>query len=113
MAGLPLGLRHAEEKPILNEITSFFPAGEVSAILGPSGAGKSTILQLLAHRKLNTGPGAHFEMTGDLLFNGMPATNDVHASVAFVEQEDDYHLASALSTFHTNGMLIFPWRRVP
>jgi hypothetical protein len=38
-------------------------------------------------------------MTGDLLFNGTPATEDVWASVAFVEQEDDYHLASAFLTF--------------
>ncbi|KAJ7037530.1 P-loop containing nucleoside triphosphate hydrolase protein [Mycena alexandri] len=97
---LPLGLRRAQEKPILSEITSFFPAGEVSVILGPSGAGKSTILQLLAHRKLNAGPGAHFEMTGDLLFNGLPATEDTRNSVAFVEQEDDYHL-SALTVRET------------
>ncbi|KAJ6626947.1 P-loop containing nucleoside triphosphate hydrolase protein [Mycena sp. CBHHK59/15] len=79
--GLPFGFRKAEEKPILNEISSFFPAGEVSAILVC--AGKSTILQLLAHRKLNAGPGARFEMNGDLLFNGVPATDDVRASVAF------------------------------
>jgi copper chaperone CopZ len=32
-SSLPFGLRKAEEKPILTEITSFFPAGEVSAIL--------------------------------------------------------------------------------
>ncbi|KAJ7356761.1 P-loop containing nucleoside triphosphate hydrolase protein [Mycena albidolilacea] len=99
-SGLPLGLRKAENKTILSEITTFFPAGEVSAILGPSGAGKSTLLQLLAHRKLNAGPGAHFEMTGDLLFNGMPATEDVRNSIAFVEQEDDYHL-SALTVRET------------
>lgn len=95
-----MGLRKAENKTILSEITTFFPAGEVSAILGPSGAGKSTLLQLLAHRKLNAGPGAHFEMTGDLLFNGMPATEDVRNSIAFVEQEDDYHL-SALTVRET------------
>ncbi|KAJ7748491.1 P-loop containing nucleoside triphosphate hydrolase protein, partial [Mycena maculata] len=104
--GLPFGLRQAEKKPILNEITSFFPAGEVSAILGPSGAGKSTILQLLAHRKLNAGPGAHFELTGDLMFNGMPSTDDVRASVAFVEQEDDYHLANAFLILSCNDILI-------
>ncbi|KAF7367373.1 Pleiotropic drug resistance proteins (PDR1-15), ABC superfamily [Mycena sanguinolenta] len=98
-SGLPL-LRKAEEKTILNDITTCFPAGEISAILGPSGAGKSTLLQLLAHRKLNAGPGAHFEMSGDLLFNGMPATEDVRNSVAFVEQEDDYHL-SALTVRET------------
>ncbi|KAJ6521845.1 hypothetical protein B0H19DRAFT_1348812 [Mycena capillaripes] len=66
---------------------------------GPSGAGKSTILQLLSHRKLNAGPGAHFEMTGDILFNGLPATEDVRNSVAFVEQEDDYHLVKICNHF--------------
>ncbi|KAJ7226045.1 P-loop containing nucleoside triphosphate hydrolase protein, partial [Mycena pura] len=96
--GFPLGLQPTTEKPILNAISTFFPPGEISAILGPSGAGKSTILQLLAHRKLQAGPRAHFEMTGDLLFNGMPATDDVRNSIAFVEQEDDYHLASPLFT---------------
>ncbi|KAJ7275585.1 P-loop containing nucleoside triphosphate hydrolase protein [Mycena haematopus] len=99
-SGLPLELRKAEEKTILKDITTRFPAGEVSAILGPSGAGKSTLLQLLAHRKLNAGPGAHFEMTGDLLFNSMPSTEDVRNSIAFVEQEDDYHL-SALTVRET------------
>ncbi|KAJ6548881.1 P-loop containing nucleoside triphosphate hydrolase protein [Mycena capillaripes] len=98
--GLPLGLRKPDEKKILNEISSFFPAGDVSAILGPSSAGKSTILQLLSHRKLNAGPGAHFEMTSDILFNGLPATEDVRNSVAFVEQEDYYHL-SALTVRET------------
>ncbi|KAJ6548866.1 P-loop containing nucleoside triphosphate hydrolase protein [Mycena capillaripes] len=98
--GLPLGLRKPDEKKILNEISSFFPAGDVSAILGPSSAGKSTILQLLSHRKLNAGPGAQFEITGDILFNGLPATEDVRNSVAFVEQEDDYHI-SALTVRET------------
>ncbi|KAJ6582430.1 hypothetical protein B0H19DRAFT_1332610 [Mycena capillaripes] len=68
-------------------------------VKGPSGAGKSTILQLLSHRKLNAGPGAHFEMTGDILFNGLPATEDVRNSVAFVEQEDDYHLPYPTNKF--------------
>ncbi|KAJ7293859.1 P-loop containing nucleoside triphosphate hydrolase protein [Mycena rebaudengoi] len=91
--GVPL-LIHAEEKPILNKITSSFPAGEVSAILGPSGAGKSTILQLLAHRKLNAGTGAHFETEGEFLFNGAPATDNVRTSIAFVEQDDAHHLSA-------------------
>jgi hypothetical protein len=48
-------------------------------------------------------------MTGDLLFNGMPATEDVRNSVAFVEQEDDYHLASdflALTSFVTHYFVV-------
>ncbi|KAF7306405.1 Pleiotropic drug resistance proteins (PDR1-15), ABC superfamily [Mycena indigotica] len=99
-SGLPFGIRRAETKPILNDISTYFPAGEISAILGPSGAGKSTLLQLLANRKLNAGPNAHFETSGELLFNGLPATDDVRHSVAFVEQEDDYHL-SALTVRET------------
>ncbi|KAJ7071333.1 P-loop containing nucleoside triphosphate hydrolase protein [Mycena amicta] len=99
-SGLPF-LRAAEDKPILNDISTYFRAGEISAILGPSGAGKSTLLQLIcANRKLNAGPNAHFETSGELLFNGLPATNDVRQSVAFVEQEDDYHL-SALTVRET------------
>nr|GAT46077.1 predicted protein [Mycena chlorophos] len=106
-SGLPFGIRKAETKPILNNISSYFPAGEISAILGPSGAGKSTLLQLLANRKLNAGPNAHFETSGELLFNGLPATNDVRQSVAFVEQEDDYHL-SALTVRETQVDALLP-----
>ncbi|KAF7319864.1 ABC transporter domain-containing protein [Mycena kentingensis (nom. inval.)] len=98
-SGLPF-LRKSESKPILNGISTVFPAGQISAILGPSGAGKSTLLQLLANRKLNAGPNAHFETSGELLYNGRPATSDVRNSVAFVEQEDDYHL-SALTVRET------------
>ncbi|KAJ7630445.1 P-loop containing nucleoside triphosphate hydrolase protein [Roridomyces roridus] len=99
-SGLPFGLASPVEKQILSGITSVFPAGQVSAIMGPSGAGKSTLLQLLAHRKLNAGPGAHFSMTGEILFNGKAASDDVQNSVAFVEQEDEYHL-SALTVRET------------
>jgi ABC-type multidrug transport system ATPase subunit len=74
-------------------VTASFPAGEVSAIIGPSGAGKSTILQLLAHRHLNAGSMAQFKSDGALLFNGEPSTKDVQNSIAFVEQDDDYHLS--------------------
>jgi ABC-type multidrug transport system ATPase subunit len=77
----------------LRNVTASFPAGEVSAIIGPSGAGKSTILQLLAHRHLNAGSMAQFKSEGALLFNGEPSTKDVQNSIAFVEQDDDYHLS--------------------
>lgn len=82
------------KKTILNDISLRFPAGEISAILGPSGAGKSTLLQILANRKLNAGPMARFYRTGELFFAGHKANALAWSNVAFVEQEDDWHLPS-------------------
>ncbi|KAG8697020.1 hypothetical protein FRC09_008117 [Ceratobasidium sp. 395] len=80
------------EKQILRDVSAVFPSGQVTAILGPSGAGKSTLLQLLASRRLNPGFGARFSMQGEVLFNGRPLDRNSRSQVAFVEQEDDYHL---------------------
>lgn len=77
----------------MRDVSATFPAGEVSAIIGPSGAGKSTILQLLAHRDMNPGTYASFKMEGSMTFNGEPATEETRSSIAFVEQDDDYHLS--------------------
>lgn len=108
-----------QAKKILRSATAFFPAGELSAVCGPSGAGacrspaspadalqadpvhrlrvpagKSTLLQLIAHRQMRAGALSSFKTDGGaLLFNGEPATRDVLNSIAFVEQDDDYHLA--------------------
>ncbi|KDN46584.1 hypothetical protein RSAG8_04237, partial [Rhizoctonia solani AG-8 WAC10335] len=84
--------RKKTEKRILSDVNAVFPSGQVTAILGPSGAGKSTLLQLLASRKMNAGVGAGFKSQGDILFNGRPADKSMREQVAFVEQEDDYHL---------------------
>ncbi|WWD16853.1 hypothetical protein CI109_101285 [Kwoniella shandongensis] len=81
-------------KMILNDVSVTFPAGEVSAILGPSGAGKSTLLQLLAGRNLNPGPLSHFTSSGSLLFANQPISSNSQSNVAFVEQDDDWHLPS-------------------
>lgn len=59
---------------------------------GPVRAGKSTLLQLLASRRLNAGLGAGFNSSGEILFNGRPVDKNARSQVAFVEQEDDYHL---------------------
>ncbi|TXT10968.1 hypothetical protein VHUM_01719 [Vanrija humicola] len=88
------GIVKTVKKSILNDISLRFPAGEISAILGPSGAGKSTLLQILANRKLNAGPMARFYRTGELLFAGQKANSLAWSNVAFVEQEDDWHLPS-------------------
>ncbi|CAE6467875.1 unnamed protein product [Rhizoctonia solani] len=84
--------RKKSEKRILSNVNVAFPSGQVTAILGPSGAGKSTLLQLLASRKMNAGVGAGFKSQGDILFNGRPVDKGMREQVAFVEQEDDYHL---------------------
>ncbi|KDQ16857.1 hypothetical protein BOTBODRAFT_30755 [Botryobasidium botryosum FD-172 SS1] len=81
-----------QEKTILENVNARFPAGKVTAILGPSGAGKSTLLQLLASRRLNAGPLAQFQTTGAISLNDQPLTGKVRVPVAFVEQDDDYHL---------------------
>jgi ABC-type multidrug transport system ATPase subunit len=57
-------------------------------------SGQSTLLQLLAGRKLPAGPMAGFYRSGDLLFAGRPADATSRSNVAFVEQEDDWHLPS-------------------
>ncbi|CAE6447201.1 unnamed protein product [Rhizoctonia solani] len=84
--------RKKTEKRILSDVSAVFPSGQVTAILGPSGAGKSTLLQLLASRKMNAGVGAGFKPEGSILFNGRPVNKSMREHVAFVEQEDDYHL---------------------
>ncbi|KAG8742395.1 hypothetical protein FRC10_001577 [Ceratobasidium sp. 414] len=84
--------RSRTEKQILRGVSAVFPSGEVTAILGPSGAGKSTLLQLLASRRLNPGFGAEFSTQGEVRFNGQPVDKASRSQVAFVEQEDDYHL---------------------
>lgn len=81
-------------KVILDDVSAIFPAGQVSAILGPSGAGKSTLLQLLASRKLKAGAMAGFSRQGDILFAGAAVNHLTQSNVAFVEQEDDWHLPS-------------------
>lgn len=88
------GIMKNARKLILDDVSALFPAGQVSAILGPSGAGKSTLLQLLAGRKMHAGTMAGFYRQGEMLFAGAPATALSRSNVAFVEQEDDWHLAN-------------------
>ncbi|WWC59875.1 uncharacterized protein I303_102437 [Kwoniella dejecticola CBS 10117] len=83
-----------KQKTILNDISIDFPAGQISAILGPSGAGKSTLLQLIAGRPFNPGPLSRFSHSGSLLFAGEAASSASRSNVAFVEQDDDWHLPS-------------------
>ncbi|ORY27652.1 P-loop containing nucleoside triphosphate hydrolase protein [Naematelia encephala] len=88
------GIIKEKRRTILDSVSAVFPAGEVSAILGPSGAGKSTLLQLLAHRPITASPLSHFTTSGQLLFANQPASSTSRSNVAFVEQDDDWHLPS-------------------
>lgn len=68
-------------------------------------AGKSTLLQLLASRKLNAGLGAGFSSSGEILFNGQVVDKNARSQVAFVEQEDDYHLPALTVSYPLRGLL--------
>lgn len=43
-----LVIEHKAGKPVLQDVSAVFAAGEVTAVLGPNGAGKSTLLRCLA-----------------------------------------------------------------
>ncbi|GAA5921109.1 hypothetical protein JCM3775_004094 [Rhodotorula graminis] len=84
-------LRERKDKVILEDVTASFPAAKVSAIMGPSGAGKSSLLQVLAGR-LNSSAMSAFSSTGTITLNGQPFDSILASLVAYVEQEDDFHL---------------------
>ncbi|ORX36262.1 P-loop containing nucleoside triphosphate hydrolase protein [Kockovaella imperatae] len=88
------GVAKNKEKIILDNLSIQFPAGQISAILGPSGAGKSTLLQLLASRMPASAPMSTFRTTGQILMAGQPVNAKSKSNVAFVEQDDDWHLPS-------------------
>ncbi len=52
------------ETPILDTITTMFPAGKVSVVLGPSGSGKSTLARCIV--------GVWPQRTGQVLIDGEP-----------------------------------------
>ncbi|KAF8688664.1 P-loop containing nucleoside triphosphate hydrolase protein, partial [Rhizoctonia solani] len=89
--------RKKTEKRILNDTNAVFPSGQ--HIDAAARAGKSTLLQLLASRKMNAGVGSRFESQGEILFNGRPVNKNMRDQVAFVEQEDDYHLPALTASF--------------
>ena len=71
------------KKVILSGQTGSVDGGQLMAIMGTSGAGKSTLLNCLSGR---LGPG---ELSGGILFNGMPRDKRKWKSqCAFVEQDD-------------------------
>lgn len=61
-------------KPVLEDITLAFPAGQVTILLGPNGCGKSTLLK--------TALGLLPPLAGQVLYSGAPLTNLRPAQIA-------------------------------
>lgn len=51
-------------------------------------------MQLIAGRQLNPGPFSHYTTSGTLLFANQPISRTTQSNIAFVEQDDDWHLPS-------------------
>lgn len=69
--------------PVLEEITTHFPAGQMIGILGANGAGKSTLLKLLANILQ--------PITGEILLKGRAlslwSSRDLARKMAYIPQE--------------------------
>ena len=68
---------------ILDQITTSFQPGRLTALMGPSGGGKTTLLDVAAGRK-NSG-----KIEGKVLYGGFaPTRNALKHAVGYVEQFD-------------------------
>eukprot|EP01088_Endostelium_zonatum_P002484 TRINITY_DN1305_c0_g2_i2.p1 TRINITY_DN1305_c0_g2~~TRINITY_DN1305_c0_g2_i2.p1 ORF type:complete len:1520 (-),score=449.12 TRINITY_DN1305_c0_g2_i2:839-5398(-) len=75
--------------PILKDINLYFKPGTITLVLGPPGSGKSSLLRLLANRI----PKTDKNISGDILFNTLPASKKHHhRDVGFLTQSDDIHI---------------------
>ncbi|KAF7125812.1 hypothetical protein CNMCM5793_002105 [Aspergillus hiratsukae] len=70
------------ERPILNTVSFFFPAGETTFVIGESGSGKSTLGQLLARLYMPT--------SGEILIDGNAiqtlSVNWIRNNITLIEQ---------------------------
>lgn len=75
------GCCQQKPKQILYDLSGVFKPG-INAILGPTGSGKSSLLDILAGRKDRQG------LTGSVLMNGQPQSDDYKYRVGYVVQDD-------------------------
>jgi ABC-type multidrug transport system ATPase subunit len=70
------------------------------------------LLQAIAGHTLEPGPLTAFRLTGDILFDNSPADRALQSYVAFVEQDDEWHLPTLTvrETLHYAAMLRLPSR---
>lgn len=71
------------EKQILINIDGLVQPGDLLALMGASGSGKSTLLNVLTFRS-----DSKLQIEGQIILNGMPATNSTISMVSsYVEQD--------------------------
>eukprot|EP00210_Caulerpa_lentillifera_P007354 g7030.t1 len=74
---------YGQTAQILRNISGFFEAGEMTALIGPSGSGKTTLVDVLAGRKTQG------TITGDISYGGYRPTKDfLRKFTGYVEQFD-------------------------
>ena len=85
-------------RALLNDVTGFAKASELTAIIGSSGSGKTTLLDTLAHRiaaanSPDVAPGtAGAGRTGKITLDDVPVTSDLMRRIsAYVMQDDLMH----------------------
>lgn len=70
---------------LIDDVSLYFKPGTMTLVLGAPGCGKTTLFKVLA----NHGAKKKKTQTGEVLFNGHPASKKTHhQSVAYVTQED-------------------------
>ncbi|KAJ5322392.1 ABC drug exporter [Penicillium brevicompactum] len=69
-------------KKLLNHISGYVKAGQLTALMGASGAGKTTLLDTLSQRKREG------QIDGTMLMNGKPITRSFMHSCGFCMQQD-------------------------
>lgn len=76
------------DRPVLKDVSTYFPRGQLTSLIGPNGAGKSTLLMLLA-RLLEAD-------SGDITLDGRPAhelpVKDYARLVATLRQSPAFNL---------------------
>lgn len=74
---------------VLDDLSGFFEAGHLSAIMGPSGSGKTTFIDVLTGKKKTDGK---WTVSGDLLVNGTKQSiESLKPVIGFVPQDDVVH----------------------
>jgi len=82
---LKLDGKHVK-RTVIDGISGVAQPGELVAIMGSSGAGKTTLFNILSQRITNEPP---FVVSGDIMLNGRPATQDMlRGHSAYVMQHD-------------------------
>ena len=74
---------------VLDDLSGFFEAGHLSAIMGPSGSGKTTFIDVLTGKKKTDGK---WTVSGDILINGTKQSiESLKPVIGFVPQDDVVH----------------------